>query len=128
MKHADESVRQALPTVILEELFGLKQGVNKLTLWEKINLIGLLAKEVSLSPNSLAELIKGKAKKVKTLVKPNPWASPDMENLHGSELQLLKLADIVKAQVERVRFINQCARPELARTHVGSYEKILEST
>ena len=102
---AAENVRQLLPGVILEEIFGLKAGLENFSLWEKVNLVGLCARESALSVNAMTEIIKKKAQKLKSITAPGPWTGGCIAEVTGPELQMCGLAEIVKAPTKWKEFI-----------------------
>ena len=102
---AAENVRQLLPGAILEETFGLKAGLENFSLWEKVNLVGLCARESALSVNAMTEIIKKKAQKLKSITAPGPWTGGCIAEVTGPELQLCGLAEIVKVPTKWKEFI-----------------------
>ena len=103
----EQAVKHPLLNAIAEEIFGLKKGFDKLAMWEKINIIAILAKKVSLSSISLAEIIKKKGKAVKGISLPAPYITgTDVVNVPTKHLQLLKAEDLVMAPTRWRDFIS----------------------
>lgn len=103
----DREIHHPLTENVLFDVFGLKAGVESLSLWEKINLIARLAQKVGLGSHAIADMIKKKSKIVKAITGPvQTFKGVDVNHVSAPDLQSLSLNDIVKAPARWQDFID----------------------
>ena len=101
----EDTEKKALTVDFLREYFGVQRDVECLSLFERVNLIGILASDAMWSVQQMEEELKKRKKVVRVTQSPTPWATQSIQDFSGSDLQMLHMEDIARCPVKWRDFI-----------------------
>ena len=102
----DHKIRHALADNVLFEVFGMKKGLESCSLWEKINMMALLAERAGIAPTPFCDLMKKRAKVVSSMLSHASYLKSQYVNLIPQiDLQMTRMKDLLLAPTRWMDFI-----------------------
>ena len=102
----DHKIRHALADNVLFEVFGMKKGLESCSLWEKINMMALLAERAGIAPTPFCDLMKKRAKVVSSMLSHASYLkSQDVNLIPQIDLQMTRMKDLLLAPTRWMDFI-----------------------